>query len=74
MKVYEYNKCSTCKKAIKYLDNKNITYKSIPIVDQPPNLKELKTMLEAIKTKGGSLKNLFNTSGVQTLVVSLEIQ
>lgn len=65
MKVYEYNKCSTCKKALKYLDGKKIAYKTIPIVDQPPSMNELKTMLKSLKAKGGSLKNLFNTSGVQ---------
>lgn len=65
IKVYEYNKCSTCVKALKFLDAKGVKYQKLPIVDQPPTAKELKQMLEFIKADGGSFKNLFNTSGVQ---------
>ena len=65
MKVYEYKNCSTCQKALKYLDGKKIKYEKIPIVEQPPSPTELKRMLGHLKAKGGSLKNLFNTSGVQ---------
>jgi arsenate reductase len=65
IKVYEYQNCSTCKKALKYLDAKKANYQSVPIVDQPPSLAELKKMLSYLKTAGGSFKNLFNTSGVQ---------
>ena len=42
-----------------------MSYKSLPIVDQPPTLAELKAMLKHLKQDGGSIKNLFNTSGVQ---------
>lgn len=65
MKVYQYNKCNTCRKALKFLDSKKVTYESIPIVESPPTLAELKKMLEYIKADGGQLKQLFNTSGVQ---------
>lgn len=65
IKIYEYNKCSTCVKALKFLDAKGVKYQKLPIVDQPPTAKELKQMLEFIKADGGSFKNLFNTSGVQ---------
>ncbi|MBY0554897.1 arsenate reductase family protein [bacterium] len=65
IKIYEYSKCSTCVKALKFLDAKGIKYQKFPIVDQPPTAKELKQMLEYIKAGGGSFKNLFNTSGVQ---------
>lgn len=65
VKIYEYNKCSTCVKALKFLNDKGVKYEKLAIVDQPPTLKELKQMLEFIKTEGGSFKNLFNTSGVQ---------
>lgn len=65
MKIYQYNKCSTCVKAIKYLDSKKISYESIPIVDNPPSITELKKMLSYLKNRGGTFKNLFNTSGVQ---------
>lgn len=65
IKVYEYKACSTCQKALKFLDSKKVTYEKVPIVDQPPTLTELKKMLEYIKKRGGTFKNLFNTSGVQ---------
>lgn len=65
MKIYEYKNCSTCQKAIKFLDSKKITYQRIPITENPPTLSELKKMLEYIKQDGGTIKNLFNTSGLQ---------
>jgi arsenate reductase len=65
LKVYEYKACSTCQKALKYLDKKGVEYDRIAIVDQPPSLSDLKKMLAHLKAAGGSFKNLFNTSGVQ---------
>jgi arsenate reductase-like glutaredoxin family protein len=41
LKVYEYSGCSTCKKALKYLDARKVPYERIPIVDQPPSAAEL---------------------------------
>lgn len=64
LKVYEYAKCSTCVKALKFLDGKKVKYEKLPIVEEIPSLKELKEMLAALKEQGGSLKNLFNTSGL----------
>ncbi len=65
MKVYEYSKCSTCVKALKFLDKRGVKYEKLPIVDQPPTKAELKKMLAHLKNAGGSFKQLFNTSGVQ---------
>lgn len=65
IKIYEYKNCSTCKNALKFLDAKKLKYESVPIVDQPPSLAELKKMLDYVKAAGGSFKNLFNTSGLQ---------
>ncbi|MFV8256621.1 arsenate reductase family protein [Bdellovibrio bacteriovorus] len=64
LKVYEYAKCSTCVKALKFLDGKKVKYDKLPIVDKAPSQKELKEMLSALKERGGSIRNLFNTSGV----------
>ena len=64
VKIYEYKKCSTCQKALKFLEKKKIKFQVIPIVDQPPTVGELKKMLNYIKADGGTFKNLFNTSGV----------
>jgi arsenate reductase (glutaredoxin) len=65
MKVYEYKNCSTCQKALKFLDAIKAKYQRIPIVEQPPSASELKRMLGHLKDAGGSFKNLFNTSGQQ---------
>jgi arsenate reductase len=65
IKIYEYAGCSTCKKAIKYLDARKKTYEKVPIVDQPPTVSELEAMLGYLKASGKTFKNLFNTSGEQ---------
>jgi arsenate reductase len=65
LKVYEYKQCSTCQKALKFLDAKGVKFDRIAIVDQPPTMAELKKMVSVLEKNGGSFKNLFNTSGVQ---------
>lgn len=60
MKVYEYSKCSTCRKALQFLDKKKVSYKKIDITEEPPSKAELKKMLGII----GDIKKLFNTSGL----------
>ena len=65
VKVYEYKACSTCVKALKWLDKKGVGFERIAIVDQPPTKAELKSVLVALEKRGGSFRNLFNTSGVQ---------
>lgn len=62
LRVYEYPKCSTCRNALKFLDQKKIGYEKIDITLQPPTKEELRAMLKHL---GGDLKKLFNTSGVQ---------
>jgi arsenate reductase (glutaredoxin) len=57
--VYEYAKCSTCRKALKFLDARGVAYEKRPIVDAPPARAELEKFLSA----GGDLRKLFNTSG-----------
>ena len=60
LKVYEYAGCSTCKKALKFLDSAKAPYEKIDITTQAPSPAELKTMLGYV----GELKKLFNTSGL----------
>jgi arsenate reductase len=60
LKIYEYGNCSTCKKALKFLDARKVSYERIAIVEHPPSVSELKKMLVFLK---GDLKKLFNTSG-----------
>ena len=62
LRVYEYENCSTCRKALKFLDSKGVAYERIPIVEKPPTPTELKRMLQA---QGGNIRKLFNTSGLQ---------
>lgn len=55
-----YPKCSTCRKAQKWLDAQGINYEAFHIVEQTPS----KEQLEALwKNSGLPLKKLFNTSG-----------
>lgn len=61
VKFYQYKTCSTCVKAKKFLENKKVAFKDIPIVDSPPTKTEIKKM---IKAYDGEIKRLFNTSGV----------
>ena len=58
-KVYQYEKCSTCRKAIAWLREKGIEFSSFPIRERTPTKKELKKMVNA---HGGEIRKLFNTS------------
>ncbi|MBN20861.1 MAG: ArsC family transcriptional regulator [Bdellovibrionaceae bacterium] len=60
IKVYEYEKCSTCRKALQFLEEKDVDFNRIAIVDKPPTKTELRRMLSYYD---GNLKRLFNTSG-----------
>ncbi len=61
MKLYQYPKCSTCRKAVKFLDQAGLDYQSFNLADQAPPKTALKTMLAAYQ---GNIKKLFNTSGL----------
>lgn len=61
MLVLVYRKCSTCIKALKWLDEKGVSYEERPIVEQNPTYEELK---EWYQKSGLPLKKFFNTSGV----------
>ncbi len=58
--VYHYPQCSTCKKAIKWLEAHKVEFKLVHIVDKPPSKKAL---AEVLKATGLPLQKLFNTSG-----------
>ncbi len=60
MQFLEYAKCSTCKKAKKWLDEKGISYEDRPIKEENPTEEELKKWH---KKSGLPLKRFFNTSG-----------
>ncbi len=58
--VYQYPKCSTCRNALKWLDEHGISYEAINIVEAPPTSTTLK---ELHQKSGLPLKAFFNTSG-----------
>lgn len=60
MRIYVYNKCSTCKDALRFLNPLGLQVETIEITETPPSLNELHAMLLYQK---GNLKKLFNTSG-----------
>lgn len=61
MKVYVYEKCGTCRNAVKFLQSRGVKFTTVPIREQPPTKVELKRMLEIY---GGEIRRLFNTSGL----------
>jgi arsenate reductase len=71
MKVYIYQKCSTCRKATQWLDDHGIAYEAVPIRETPPSRPELKRMLGYY---GGDLRRLFNTSGMDYRAMGLKDQ
>src|SRR5882724_4161540 len=60
LRVYAYENCDTCRKALKFLAAKKVAAEVIPIRQQPPTIAELRKMLEHT---GGDLRRLFNTAG-----------
>ena len=61
LKVYAYSGCSTCRNALKFLDEHRASYDLLAIRETPPKPAELRKMLEH---KGGEIRKLFNTSGL----------
>ena len=58
MTVFVYEKCDTCRKALKYLQERGASYVKRPIREVPPSVAELKRMLAYV-----GMRRLFNTSG-----------
>lgn len=61
MIVLVYRKCSTCLKALRWLEEHNVGFEERPIVEQNPTYEELK---EWHAKSGLPLKKFFNTSGL----------
>ena len=62
MLFIEYPKCSTCKKAKKWLEDKGIVFEDRHIVEKNPTAEELRGW---IKKSGLDIKRFFNTSGMK---------
>ena len=69
IKVYCYSLCSTCKKALAWLDAHGYKYDLIDIKTQHPDEKTLRSLH---KKSGLPLKKFFNTSGL--LYKSMELK
>lgn len=61
MKVYCYPKCTTCKKALAWLDAKGVDYELYDIKEQHPSYEDLAVWYQM---SGLPLKRFFNTSGM----------
>ncbi|MEH7225820.1 arsenate reductase family protein [Bacillus sp. JJ1566] len=57
---YWYPKCGTCRKAKKWLEEHQVAFEEIHIVENPPSKEQLKEMYQK---SGLELKKFFNTSG-----------
>ena len=61
MTILCYDKCSTCKKALKWLDEKGAEYTMRPIKEENPSCDELRDWQQK---SGLPLRRFFNTSGM----------
>ena len=67
---YSYLKCSTCRKATKWLDKKDFEYQLIDIVNKPPSFKYLNLALEQYSL---DVTKIFNTRGKAFKSINLDI-
>jgi arsenate reductase (glutaredoxin) len=56
--VYQYPKCSTCRKALQWLERQGVAVDRVDIVARPPSPATLAQVAERI-----GIKRMFNTSG-----------
>ena len=59
LKVWSYARCSTCKKALAWLEQHGLSYDVIDITESPPSRDLISAALDSL----GSRQPLFNTSG-----------
>lgn len=57
---YWYPKCGTCRKAKKWLEEHQVAFEEVHIVENPPSKEQLKEMYQNSELE---LKKFFNTSG-----------
>ena len=67
---YSYLKCSTCRKAAKWLKNKDLEFQLIDIVKEPPLVNYLNIALEQYSD---DKKRIFNTRGKAFKTLNLDI-
>ncbi len=69
MLFLEYPKCSTCKKAKKWLEDNGLKFEDRHIVEQNPTAGELKKWLDM---SGAPVKKFVNTSGMKYRELNLK--
>ncbi len=67
---YSYSKCSTCRKAAKWLDKKDLKYQLIDIVKEPPLIDHLNL---ALGQYSEDKKRIFNTRGKAFKSINFDI-
>ena len=67
---YSYFKCSTCRKAAKWLEKNNFEFQLIDIVKEPPLIKYLNLSLEQYYP---DKKRIFNTRGKAFKSIDIDI-
>ena len=67
---YSYPKCSTCRRASKWLDQNNIKYQFKDIIKEPPTKKYLEL---ALKQFSSNTKKIFNTRGKSFKLIDFDI-
>ena len=67
--LYSYLKCSTCRKAAKWLESKGFEFQLIDIIKEPPLVNYLNLALEQYSDK----KRIFNTRGQTFKMLNLDI-
>ena len=67
---YSYSKCSTCRKAAKWLENRDFEFQLIDIVKEPPLANYLNLALEQYSD---NKKRIFNTRGKAFKTLNLDI-
>ena len=68
--LYSYFKCSTCRKAAKWLESKDFEFQLIDIVQEPPLVNYLNLALEQYSD---DKKKVFNTRGKAFKTLNLDI-
>ena len=68
--LYSYLKCSTCRKAAKWLESKDLEFQLIDIVKEPPLVNYLNLALEQYSD---DKKRIFNTRGQAFKALNLDI-
>ena len=68
--LYSYLKCSTCRKAAKWLESKDFEFQLIDIVKEPPIVNYLNLALEKYSD---DKKRIFNTRGKAFKTLNLDI-